>query len=362
MKVRGMKLLLVGPYPPPHGGVSVHVAEAQRHLRAAGIETRVINVDRRAAPSAECINMGGRFDLFFLVLRHGLDGWTPHVHTNGHNLKSWLLAGLCGLAGIAAPARLLTLHSGMAGGYLAGSPWRARLARFVCRLYGRIVCVNPEIRNALAGLRVPAEKLDVLPAFLDAAIPSAQLQVPEAAERALAAGSPVLSTALFFRHEYGFDLLLQAIGELRATYPSLVCLVMGSGEREIEARTWIARDGLQEAVILLGDVPHQTCLALMARSDVYVRPTRADADAISVREALALGVPVVASNVGLRPEGTRLCVAGDAGSLTAALREALSATAERTRRSGDGMARLLDIYRAAHQPDVPLSRAAAEGN
>ena len=45
-------------------------------------------------------------------------GWTLHLHTNGHNLKSWLLALGCGLAGQARGGCILTLHSGMVPGYL----------------------------------------------------------------------------------------------------------------------------------------------------------------------------------------------------------------------------------------------------
>jgi len=45
---------------------------------------------------------------------------------------------------------------------------------------------------------------------------------------------------------------------------------------------------------------------------VFVRPTLADGDAVSVREALALGRVVVASAVGERPAAARLFPAGDA--------------------------------------------------
>jgi glycosyltransferase involved in cell wall biosynthesis len=49
----------------------------------------------------------------------------------------------------------------------------------------------------------------------------------------------------------------------------------------------------------------------MRRSHVFVRATLEDGDSISVREALALGVPVVASRVGTRPPGTILFHPGD---------------------------------------------------
>ncbi|MFN7135061.1 MAG: glycosyltransferase, partial [Myxococcales bacterium] len=66
-------------------------------------------------------------------------------------------------------------------------------------------------------------------------------------------------------------------------------------------------------------------LAVMLASDVFVRPTYADGDALSVREALSLGRPVVASAVGFRPEGTTLFRTGDALDLAEKVERALGA-------------------------------------
>jgi glycosyltransferase involved in cell wall biosynthesis len=53
---------------------------------------------------------------------------------------------------------------------------------------------------------------------------------------------------------------------------------------------------------------------------VFVRPSRADGDAVSIREALQAGVPVVASDVVERPDGAVLFRTGDRAALTSALR------------------------------------------
>ena len=82
-----------------------------------------------------------------------------------------------------------------------------------------------------------------------------------------------------------------------------------------EAIALLQRHGLEDNVYLAGDLNHELCLELMARSDAYVRPTYRDGDSISVREAISLGVPVVASNVGTRPEGTLLFPAGNVDGL-----------------------------------------------
>jgi glycosyltransferase involved in cell wall biosynthesis len=90
---------------------------------------------------------------------------------------------------------------------------------------------------------------------------------------------------------------------------------MGSGENRSEAEALIKESGVGDSLYLVGDVHHELCLALMSRSSVFVRPTFRDGDSISVREALALGLPVVASDIGTRPAGTIVFEPGNVGEL-----------------------------------------------
>ena len=51
-----MKVLFVGPYPPPHGGISVHVWSAHELMKRAGQQSNVLNVDPRARLSTAHIS------------------------------------------------------------------------------------------------------------------------------------------------------------------------------------------------------------------------------------------------------------------------------------------------------------------
>jgi glycosyltransferase involved in cell wall biosynthesis len=55
--------------------------------------------------------------------------------------------------------------------------------------------------------------------------------------------------------------------------------------------------------LLLGNLPHDQFLTLMTRCSAVLRTPACDGVAASVLEALALGVPVVASENGRRPAG-----------------------------------------------------------
>ncbi len=312
----------------------MHVSGIHRQLMAAGVTCSILDTS--------LVRPGLGFG--WTVLRHALRGWTLHLHTNGHNVKSWLLALGCGLAGQSRGGCILTLHSGMVAGYLETAPlWRRKLAALTCSLYTQVICVGPETRSALLSLGVDSRGMEVLPAFLSAGSPPVS---PESELQAwIGRHRPLFSTVLFFRPEYGFDLLVAGLARLSRLYPSFGCMVMGSGEQRAEAGKRVREAGLEESILLLGDVNHDACLALMSVCDVFLRPTLADGDSISVREALSLGVPVVASRVGARPAGAILFRPGDVEEMLAAVDLALAVKRSNPSRAAGSMDRLMEIYR-----------------
>jgi glycosyltransferase involved in cell wall biosynthesis len=291
-------------------------------MKQTGHQSTVLNIDTRAPVSDAYIKISGAADLLKELLRHVCNDWTLHVHTNGHNPKSWLIALVCGVAAQLGPGATLTLHSGVAPEYLRGGPeWRRTIARMACVLYERIVCVNHEIAAALMSLGVPARQLEITPAYLP--VKPAEVSIPENIQSWMRQHLPVLSTTMFFRPEYGFELLVRAVSMLRRRHPGVGCLVMGSGENRDQAEAFVAQQGLRNTIFLAGDLEHELCLKLMSRCSVFVRPTFRDGDSISVREAMSVGVPVVASMVGTRPEGTLLFDAGDLDGLITQIENAL---------------------------------------
>jgi glycogen synthase len=313
-----MKILLLGPYPPPHGGISVHVCELRKQLRASGVECQVVNVDPRAPESSEYVGVRSGVSLYHTLLAYARRGWCLHVHINGHNRNSWLIALTAGFASLFGPGTLLTVHSGMAPEYLTSLGRAARaLVRLTCSCYQRLIAVSPDIRDAMASLGVRADRVTVVPAFLFSGPMTRSEKLGD-----LQARRPLLATALFFRPEYGFELLVAAIEQLRVTYPEIACVVMGDGEGRSHAEKLIAQRGLQRSIVLLGNVDHDECLSLISQVDLFVRPTLVDGDANSVREALALGIGVVASDTGHRPPGVVRFRTGDARDLAAKIEQA----------------------------------------
>ena len=163
------RVVLAGFYPPPFAGEPIHLRQLADFLNAKGMHVEVVNVNRRATPGKEYRSASGRLALFTILVRLLRRSSIFHLHTNGHNWKSWVL--ILG-AGVAARLRgaltILTIHSGLFPGYVKGLGWvRVRMARRALALFTRVVCVNQEIGAAVRGLGIDETRARVIPAFLN---------------------------------------------------------------------------------------------------------------------------------------------------------------------------------------------------
>jgi hypothetical protein len=265
-----------------------------------------------------------------------------HVHVPGNNPKAWWVALA---AGRARPGGLLSVHSGLVPAVLGRSASTRRLAALACGAYDRVLCANGEIATALQDAGVAPSRLDVVPAFVAAGVVPGD--PPGAALAARARHAPLLAAALAPGVHYGEDVLLEALVILRRRLADVGCLVYGPGTDDPAFAERVRERGLGEAVIALGEIDHPAALGAMRLSDVFVRPTRADGDSVSVREAIALGTHVVASDVGHRPRAAIRFRAGDPDDLAAAIQSALASAAPPPRTDGDASERILAAWRRA---------------
>ncbi len=92
----------------------------------------------------------------------------------------------------------------------------------------------------------------------------------------------------------------------------------------MNAEQLLAQRGLRKFIFFLGNMEHEKCLSVISQCDLFVRPALADGDANCVREALALGIPVVASTAGYRPAEAVLFESGNVNDLVLKIDETLS--------------------------------------
>ncbi len=125
----------------------------------------------------------------------------------------------------------------------------------------------------------------------------------------LAEGRWLLSVARLTRHK-GIDTALQALARLRDEYPDLRYAVVGEGEERESLEEEARQLGVADRVRFLTGVPDRDLPALYNVAEIYLGVSRlmeqrVEGFGISLAEASACEVPVVAGRSGGIPEGVR---------------------------------------------------------
>lgn len=156
----------------------------------------------------------------------------------------------------------------------------------------------------------PADRVRVVPLGADAAFFRPGIDTADVRARyGLDRGRWLLSVARLTRHK-GIDTALQALARLRGRYPDLRYAVVGRGEEQ-EALEAEARElGVADRVRFLTDVPDHDLPALYNCAEIYLGVSRlmeqrVEGFGISLAEASACAVPVVAGRSGGIPAAVR---------------------------------------------------------
>ena len=177
------------------------------------------------------------------------------------------------------------------------SKTRLRLNRATANLADRITCVSPQVATfARTEIGLPPDKLTVIPNGVDTALfRPRRAESPDTGAHDAAAGvtigfvgrlQPVKDVAL----------LLQACARLQADHPALRLHIVGDGPLRGELEKLAADLDLTTHVRWFGD--RQDIPQLLPDMDIFVLPSRWEGMPNAVLEAMACGLPVVATGVG----------------------------------------------------------------
>jgi glycosyltransferase involved in cell wall biosynthesis len=148
---------------------------------------------------------------------------------------------------------------------------------------------------------VKPEKIIPIQAFSRQYLQFVEQTPQEALRQFMEKKAVLISSYVFFRPEFFIDRMVRGIAELVKTYPDLGLLILGSHDGSGDIRVLVSELGISDNVYFCGDLDHDMFLTLVSRSDIFLRTPIRDGVASSVLEALALGVPVVASENHRRP-------------------------------------------------------------
>lgn len=214
-------------------------------------------------------------------------------------------------------ADLLHVHSrkgdfpAILAGRLAGIPvifsrrvdnppnWADRRLKFP--LCARIVTISEGIRDVLVASGVPAAGITCIPSAIDA-----ERYRPDCdrawfrAEFEFGADVAVMGMVAQLIPRKGHAVLFEALGSVLPRHPELRVLIFGQGPLERELRDTVESRGWGEVVKFVGF--RDDLARILPCLDILAHPAWMEGLGVSLLEAAACGVPIIASRAGGMPE------------------------------------------------------------
>ena len=301
-KIMPSRIVLIGPFPAPIGGVSIHIRRLATLLGQSGIV--ISGIDESPLIKDEIYNIRSRRVIGYVRLIRSAD--IIHIHSSVDMLRVFhMLAGF-----IFRKKIVVTLHS-----------WRGRgklitlLQGFIFRRISKLICVNEAI-----GSMFNYPNMIVKPAFLPPDM-STEERLPDYVvdwvDSHRKAGAFIIASNAFRldRYQgldlYGADMCIDLMSYLEGTDDRSAALVFVVASLDRSQGIFddyckkIENLGLKEKILFIHE-KNLSFARLIQSSDITLRATNTDGDALSIRESLHLARPVIASDVVPRPPGTSL--------------------------------------------------------
>jgi glycosyltransferase involved in cell wall biosynthesis len=329
-----VRVLILNERDPEHpkaGGAEVHVAEIFRRLAARGFEVTQVachfsGAPREALVEGMQVRRLGRIPGYYL---RAAGFCARETRRNRFDLVVECLNKLPFYAPLYSAAPVLAICHHLFGETafqqvpwpVAATVWTAE--RLIPRIYRSIpfVAISESTRNDLVARSVPGPRIRVI----HCGIRRPEIELPAVTAR------PLRLAYLGRLEPYKrIDALLHAMPRVAERFPEVELVIIGRGPDRERLERIAAAAGVTERTRFTGFVSDAERDALLAATRVCVCPSRKEGWGLTVIEANALGVPVVATDApglrdSVRHDETGLLVPdGAAGSFSERLARAIS--------------------------------------
>ncbi|HLN20944.1 MAG TPA: glycosyltransferase [Bacteroidales bacterium] len=301
------RILLVSPFPPYIGGVSISVQRLYEYLKHSGYE--VVRFNTQIDNPKFNFRALKFFKYFFLPVYLLTSKHYDVIHFHVSNIIPKLYVSMW--RPLFPKTRfVITIHGQIQDLFMS------KAGRIAFTGYDRIICVAKGDK-----IRVPARyrlKTAEIPAFIPPVLSdNAPEKIPQGLKtflerdtfKILLNGVVIINDS--YTDLYGFKDAIMLLEKLLALNKKadLILVVMGIGYNNTskdyisDLKKYISDKGLGENVYWV-EGAKMDLWPLLKKVNLLLRPTKSDGDALSIRESLYLNIPVISSDVVPRPEGT----------------------------------------------------------
>lgn len=346
-----MKVLLA--HQPVDGGVGRHLCDLASGLSARGNEVML------CGPAPPVGLPGGfhheRIEMRRSVTRRDLSAvmrFVQIVHQtrpdiiHAHSSKAGAVARLARAFSLSIPV-LYTPHGYAFNGHFSNAAER-RAYRYaeqaLSRLTARVVCVC-EAEAQLARMIGPPGRVRVVHNGIEVGGSRLENADVEALNRRK---GPLICAVTQLRPGKGVPTLIDAMSLVLARRPDATLMIVGGGPDLATLQAQAQHRGVGSSVRFLGESANP--LPALRTADIFVHPSLAEAFPYVILEAMSVGLPTVATDVGgvseaiVNNESGLLVPAGEVQPLATALLDLLDRSALRARMGAAARARVTDRF------------------
>ena len=213
-----------------------------------------------------------------------------------------LLFWMCRLSGI---SRIIFTEAN-GGEWSSRNDWKAKLVRLraalVCRPVTKYIAISEFIRERLAALGLPQNRICVVYNGIDISRYRPDAKQRQALEKEFSSGPETLFMlfASAFVELKRPDVALRVCGELVKRGINARLLMAGSGPMRISLEALADELGIQKHVSWLGH--RENLQSVLQGVDMLLHTTKGEAFGNVLVEAMACGIPIVATRSGAAPE------------------------------------------------------------
>jgi len=300
-------IIIIGPFPPPIGGVSIHIIRLVSRLKD---RYKVFEIDTSKNRFVQGIK------LLELFIRNIGKSSKLVVHNHVFRPKfNFIVVYLCKIFGA---KYIQTIHSFRQNtdNLSKNEVW---LIKFINNYSSKIIVVSDKIKDDLFQLdEYVLQKIEVIPAFIpyegENSIQELSQYIDDLQIKSFMNSHRIILCAnaykiAFYNNEdlYGIDLCIELIKKIiySANYNvGLIFMLPQVGDIGYFnlMKNRIIEYGIEEDFVFVNK--EIDLVPLFEYVDIFLRPTNTDGDALSIREALFSGVPTIASDIVERPVGT----------------------------------------------------------
>jgi glycosyltransferase involved in cell wall biosynthesis len=181
------------------------------------------------------------------------------------------------------------------------SPKRRLVNPLLARLGGTMFAVSSALRNSMVEEGFPSTRIGVvLNGIEPGELPTEADRCAARAELGLSSEALVVGTVARLNPVKDLGTLIRGFGTLRRGQPQATLVIVGDGQERRGLEVIVRRLGLTGAVRFAGQ--RDDARKLLPAFDIFANSSISEGVSLTILEAMAAGVPVVATRVGGTPE------------------------------------------------------------